>query len=155
MKHSSVAIRQAVRDDMPGLWDVRYSVAENTLTPGRISDEELRHSIEEGGSGWVSEEHGRIVGFAIGLISGNVWALFVRPEAEGRGIGSALHAEMLAWFSQQPPDRLWLSTGTNTRARAFYESRGWQYAGPYGPDEIRLERQNAAYHAVARRLPLR
>jgi len=144
MKHSSVVIRQAVCDDIPGLWDVRYSVAENTLTPGRISDEELRHSIEEGGSGWVGEEQGRILGFAIGLLSGNVWALFVRPEAEGRGIGSALHAEMLAWFSQQPHDRLWLSTGTHTRARAFYEARGWQYAGPYGPDEVRLERQNAA-----------
>jgi ribosomal protein S18 acetylase RimI-like enzyme len=144
MREPSVVIRPAVRTDMPGLWEVRYSVAENTLTLGRISDEELLHSIEEGGCGWVADEHGRIVGFAIGLHSGNVWALFVRPEAEGRGIGSALHAEMLAWFAQQRLDRLWLSTGSNTRAKAFYEARGWQYAGPYGPDEVRLERPNPA-----------
>jgi len=143
MNHSSLVIRPAVRDDLPGLWQVRYSVAENTLTPGRISDAELRQSIEESGRGWVAEEHGRIIGFAIGLLSGNVWALFVRPDAEGRGIGSALHVEMLAWFSQQAIDRLWLSTGSGTRARCFYEARGWRYAGPYGTDEVRLERPNA------------
>lgn len=96
MSEPSVVFRTAVRDDLPGLWEVRYSVGENTLTPGRISDEELRHSIEEGGCGWVAEEDGRIIGFAIGLLSGNVWALFVRPESEGRGIGSGLHALMLA-----------------------------------------------------------
>ncbi len=144
MREPSVVIRPAVRDDKPRLWEVRYSVTENTLTPGRISDEELCRSIEEDGRGWVAEEDGRILGFAIGLLSGNVWALFVRPEAEGRGIGSALHTEMLAWFSQQRLHRLWLSTGTNTRARAFYEARGWKYAGPYGPDEVRLERPNSA-----------
>ncbi len=144
MTDASVLLRQAVREDMPALWEVRYSVSENTLTPGRISDEELQRSIEEDGRGWVAEEAGRIVGFAIGLLSGNVWALFVRPEAEGRGIGSALHAEMLEWFARQPLPRLWLSTGTNTLARSFYEARGWQYAGPYGSDEVRLERPNAA-----------
>ena len=143
MKDPSFLVRTAVREDMPGLWEVRYSVAENTLLPGRISDEELRLSIEEAGRGWVAEEDARILGFAIGLLSGNVWALFVRPEAQGRGIGSALHSEMLAWFSQQGLSHLWLSTGTNTRARAFYEARGWQYAGQSGPDEVRLERPNS------------
>ena len=135
-------IRPAVRDDMPALWAVRHSVTENTLTPGRISDEELRHSIEEGGRGWVAEEPGRIVGFSIGLNSGNLWALFVRPEAEGRGVGSALHQAVLDWFSQQRLDRLWLTTGTETRARSFYEARGWSLAGPHGSDEVRLERPN-------------
>lgn len=139
-----VVIRPAVPTDMPGIWDVRYAVTENTLSPGRISDEDLGRSIEEGGRGWVAVQEGRIVGFAIGLLDGNVWALFVRPESEGRGIGSALHDEMLAWFSRQRVDRLWLSTGAHTRARAFYEARGWQYAGPNGPDEVRLERPSAA-----------
>lgn len=139
-----MAVRKAIRADLPGLWEVRYSVTENTLTPGRISDEELLRSIEEDGRGWVAEDEGRILGFGIGLLSGNVWALFVRPEAESRGIGSALHAEMLEWFSRQPLERLWLTTGIDTRARGFYEARGWRYAGLCGPDEVRLERRNAA-----------
>lgn len=125
---------------MPGLWEVRYSVTENTLAPGRISDEELRRCIEDDGQGWVAEQDDRILGFAIGLKSGNVWALFVRPEAAGRGIGSLLHAEMLAWFATQRLDRLWLATGEDTRARSFYEARGWRYAGICDAGEVRLER---------------
>ena len=144
MTGTSVVLRPAVRADMPVLWEVRYSVSENTLTPGRISDAELLRSIEVDGQGWVAEEDGRVIGFAIGLLSGNVWALFVRPEAEGRGVGSALHAAMLHWFSKQSLKRLWLTTGTDTRARRFYEARGWQFAGLYGSDEVRLERPNAA-----------
>lgn len=118
-------------------------MTENTLTPGKISDAVLWRSIEVDGRGWVAEEGSRILGFAIGLYSGNVWALFVRPDAQGRGIGSALHAELLAWFAQHPIQCLWLSTGIHTRARQFYEARGWRHVGSHGSDEVRLERENA------------
>lgn len=141
-------IRQATRLDMPGIWEVRYSVSENTLKPGKITDEELWKSLEVDGCGWVAEERNQILGFAIGLASsGNLWALFVKPDAQGQGIGTQLHNKLLEWFSAQPVSRLWLSTGTRTRARRFYEARGWQYVGPYGDTEVRLERQNAIQHA--------
>jgi hypothetical protein len=51
---------------------------------------------------------------------------------------------MLSWFLTQPVQRLWLSTGAATRALAFYGARGWHINGPYGADEVRLERPNAA-----------
>ncbi|HRD72683.1 MAG TPA: GNAT family N-acetyltransferase [Aquimonas sp.] len=127
---------------MADLWSVRYAVTENTLTPGRISDAELLASIEEVGRGWVAQVEGRTVGFAIGMLDGQIWALFVLPAYHGRGIGDALHERMLAWFASQPVPRLWLSTGTQTRARQFYLARGWQERGPYGSDEVRMERGN-------------
>jgi GNAT superfamily N-acetyltransferase len=139
-----LSIRPATRHDMPGLWEVRYAVRENTLTPGRITDEELRRNIEEDGRGWVAEQDGRILGFVIGLNSGSVWALFVRPEAEGRGIATRLQEAMLAWYAQQPIGRLWLTTGPGTRAEKFYAAHGWQAAGPCGVDEVRFERDNSA-----------
>lgn len=140
-----VNVREAVATDMPGLWEVRYAVTENTLTPGRITDAELRASIEDTGRGWVVEEAGVILGFAIGLAaSGNVWALFVRPEAQGRGIGSALHDAMISWFALQPVRMLWLTTGADTKARRFYESRGWRCVGDAGKGEVRYERANRA-----------
>lgn len=139
---TSIVIRSATRDDMADLWSVRYAVTENTLTPGRISDAELLASIEDSGRGWVAQVEGRTVGFAIGMLDGQVWALFVLPAYQGRGIGDALHERMLAWFASQPVPRLWLSTGTQTRARQFYLARGWQESGPYGSDEVRMERGN-------------
>lgn len=136
-------IRIATIADIPGIWVVRYAVTENTLTRGRISDEELRESIEDTGCGWVIDVDGVIEGFAIGNArTGNVWALFVNPQAQGKGYGSMLHDTMIAWFRTQRIDPLWLSTGTTTRARAFYERHGWVYAGPYGTDEVRYERPN-------------
>lgn len=143
MNETSVVIRAALLRDIPGIWEVRYSVTENTLIPGSISDEELSRSLEEDGQGWVAEDDGRIIGFAIGLRTGNLWALFVRPEAQGQGIGGRLHDELILWFADQPIEVLWLSTGTTSRARNFYEVRGWKLAGSHGSDEVRLERRNA------------
>jgi GNAT superfamily N-acetyltransferase len=142
---SDSQLRQATAADIPGIWEVRYAVTENTLTPGRISDEEVRKSIEDTGRGWVIEEGGRIQAFAVGIAkTGNVWALFVRPYAQGQGYGSRLHAAMIEWFRAQPIDRLWLSTGTTTKAREFYDRNGWEVVGPYGSDEVKYERPNAA-----------
>ena len=138
-------LRVAVVADIPGIWDVRYSVAENTLTVGRISDEEVREAIEDTGRGWVIEEDDSIQAFAVGNgRTGNIWALFVTPKAQGQGHGTTLHAAMLDWFRTQNVDSLWLSTGTDTRARRFYEKNGWKYAGPYGQAEVKYERPNAA-----------
>ena len=138
-------LRQAVPADLPRMWEVRYSVAENTLTPGRINDEEFLQAIETTGRGWVIEADGQIQAFAVGnALTGNVWALFVRPQAQGRGFGSRLHTAMLEWFHNQKVELLWLSTGTHTQARKFYEKHGWQCVGPYGDDEVRYERPNPA-----------
>ncbi len=49
--------------------------------------------------------------------------LHVRPNAQRRGIGSALLAQLL---SRQPHDRVVLSTQRGSRkARAFYKKNGW------------------------------
>ncbi len=146
----AVIIRPACRDDAPGIWAVRYAVTENTLATGKISHEQLWRALEDEGRGWVAEDRQGVLGFAIGLVTGSVWALFVRPEAEGRGLGSRLHAAMLEWFAQQPLQRLYLSTGSNTRARRFYEARGWRCVGPCGADEVRLERDNVRVAEVTR-----
>lgn len=42
---------------------------------------------------WVAEAQGRVVGFGAGLVRGDWWylaALFVLPEAQGRGVGRTL-----------------------------------------------------------------
>ena len=142
-KQMTGALREAHRNDIPGMWTVRYAVTENTLAPGRITDEEFRREIEDTGKGWVIEVDGRIRAFAsCNAHTGNIWALFVHPEDEGLGYGDRLHAAMLAWLRTQPVQRLWLTTDVDSRACGFYERRGWQRVGISESGEVRFEREN-------------
>ena len=137
-------LRQASREDLPAIWRVRYAVAENTLAPGRIEDDEVIAQLETTGRGWVVEEDGEIVAFAIGDADGaNVWALFVAPSHEGRGYGSRLHDTMVEWLWTNGLNTLWLSTGADTKARGFYERRGWRCKSRNERNQVRLELTNA------------
>ncbi|HEX4511114.1 MAG TPA: GNAT family N-acetyltransferase [Burkholderiaceae bacterium] len=137
---AAVTIRVATMADADDIWRIRYAVTENTLTPGYITNEDVRESLEETGRGWVSTVDGAITGFAIGLAkNGHVWALFIDPPWQGRGHGGLLHDVMIAWLFEQGLDMLWLTTGSGTQARGFYESRGWQDRGAASEFEHRYE----------------
>jgi GNAT superfamily N-acetyltransferase len=126
----STLLRQACVSDLPGIWRVRFAVTENTMAPGVITDEEVIEHLHVLGRGWVMEVDGRIVGFSIGNAqTGNIWALFVDPEHQGRGHGKRLHGEMIRWLWSQGLKELWLTTGPGTRAQRFYEMNGWRFVG--------------------------
>lgn len=120
---------------------VRLAVVENRLESLVLTDEDYIAAIESPGRGWVVEDGGAIVGFAIGnSISGNIWALFVSPGHEGRGLGRRLHDAMLDWLWAEGCQRLWLTTASGTRAERFYVLAGWRAAGSAGKGEILFER---------------
>ena len=144
--HSNIlnAMRTAVASDIPGMQRVRASVKENRLVSTTISDEDVRVAIEETGRGWVVEEDGEVAAFAIGnATTGNVWALFVRPESERRGYGRQLHDAMVVWLFAAGAERLWLTTEPGTRAQRFYEAAGWTLAGTTDNGELRYEKQRS------------
>ena len=134
-------IRQAHVKDIPQIQIVRNAVKENTLSdPGLVPDADVEDYILRRGRGWVWEEAGRIIGFSIVSVSDqNVWALFVEPGQDKKGIGRALHDEMMDWYFQQSDQPIWLSTSAGTRAEGFYRKAGWQETGLYGKGEIRFE----------------
>ncbi|MBP6589539.1 MAG: GNAT family N-acetyltransferase [Chitinophagaceae bacterium] len=134
-------IRQAHVKDIPQIQIVRNAVKENTLSdPGLVPDADVEDYILRRGRGWVWEEAGRIIGFSIVSVSDqNVWALFVEPGQDKKGIGRALHDEMMDWYFQQSDQPIWLSTSPGTRAEGFYRKAGWQETGLYGKGEIRFE----------------
>jgi GNAT superfamily N-acetyltransferase len=143
----TVALRQARREDIEEMHGVRSSVHENRLVSTAISADDYVAAIEQTGRGWVIEVDGRIVAFAIGnLQTGNVWALFVDPDYEGRGYGRRLHDTMVGWLWSQGLQRLWLTTSPNTRAERFYRSAGWMDAGQTEHGEISLELHQSPAH---------
>lgn len=119
---------------------IRQAVRENRLTSRVIPPEEVIHTMERLGRGWVAEEQGRIIGFAIGNAeSGNIWALFIDPDHERRGHGRRLHDTMVDWLWSRGLSRLWLTTQAGTRAEQFYGRAGWTRVGPAPHGEVLFE----------------
>ena len=133
--------REAVTADIKEIQRVRNIVKENVLSnPALVTDAAVEDYITRRGKGWVCEQDRTILGFSIvSIMDNNVWALFVDPEMERKGIGRKLHDIMLDWYFNTPAKNIWLSTTPDTRAATFYRKAGWVERGPYGKDEIRFE----------------
>jgi len=133
--------REAKIDDIKQIQIVRNSVKENTLSdPNLVTDEDCIEFITVRGKGWVCEIDKRIVGFAIAdLKENNIWALFLDPEFEKKGIGQKLHKIMLDWYFTQTKNKVWLGTAFNTRAENFYRRAGWTEVGLNGTKETKFE----------------
>ena len=134
-------LREANSRDIEQIQIVRNSVKENMLSnPALVSDEDCEEFINVRGKGWVCEIDNRIVGFAIAdLKEHNIWALFLHPDFEKKGIGSKLHDTMLDWYFSQTETTVWLGTAPNTRAEQFYRKIGWKEVGMHGKGEIKFE----------------
>lgn len=133
--------REAQIHDIPQMHAVRIAVNENRLSdPQRITAGDYERFLSRLGKGWVCEFEGRVVGFAIvNLSENNVWALFVDPLFEGKGIGKKLQFDMLSWYFAQTERTLWLGTSPNTRAEQFYMKTGWDQAGLHANGEVHFQ----------------
>ncbi|AIZ64306.1 GCN5 family acetyltransferase [Hymenobacter sp. DG25B] len=133
--------REAQVDDIPQMMVVRLAVRENRLSdPTRVTAPHYVEYLTQRGQGWVCAVENQVVGFAIAdLQDHNIWALFVHPDFDGRGIGKQLHQLMLDWYFRQTTETVWLSTAPSTRAEEFYRRQGWQETGRTRSGEVRFE----------------
>jgi GNAT superfamily N-acetyltransferase len=133
--------REAKPGDIRQMQVVRNAVKENMLSdPGQVTDSDCEEYITVRGKGWVCEVEGRVVGFAIAdLKENNIWALFVSPEFEQKGIGKKLQDMMLDWYFSQTKETVWLGTAPGTRAETFYRKSGWSEVGTHGKGEVKFE----------------
>jgi GNAT superfamily N-acetyltransferase len=133
--------REATTADIPQLQQIRNAVKENVLSdPNLVKEADYVDYLRHRGKGWVWEIDDTIVGFAIADLTGNnIWALFIHPSFEGRGIGKKLHQLMMDWYFSQTDKTVWLSTEPASRAERFYRKAGWVENGTYGRGEINFE----------------
>ncbi len=134
-------IREATPFDIPELHAIRMAVKENILSdPALVTEADYTRFLTSEGKGWVCEMDGKITGFAIlDLGKHNIWALFVSPDHEGKGIGRKLHDTMLNWYFAKNSHPLNLSTDPNTKAERFYRKAGWRETGIEPNKEIAFE----------------
>jgi uncharacterized protein (TIGR00730 family) len=145
-------IRPAVTSDIDALHKVRTSVKENVLSdPGFITPAMYADFLTQRGRGWLCESKGEVCGFAIvDLKQNNVWALFVLPGQEGKGIGQLLQKIMLDSYFEDTDEPIWLSTQKGSRAERFYQTSGWQEAGTTQSGEARFEMSRNLWKAQGR-----
>lgn len=133
----AIVFRRAERRDIPAMSRIRLSVTENVLSgPSRVTMQMYEDFLEKSGRGWVAEDDGDVVAFCYAdRDKGSIWALFVRPGHEGRGLAKVLLGLAVGWLFGLGHARIHLSTGANTRADRFYAAQGWR-RDPVGATEI-------------------
>ena len=129
--------RRANSKDIAAMSRIRLAVTENVLSdPARATPAMYEDFLEKSGRGWVAEYGGEIVAFCYAdKAKASIWALFVAPGHEGRGLGAALLERAGAWLFELGHDTVRLTTGADTRADRFYAAQGWQRA-PLGGSEV-------------------
>ena len=98
-------IRRIEASDVPQLFRVRAATDENRLTLDRlaalgINEKSVREKLLSSHQGWLCEEEGSVVGFAMGDRSlGEMLVIAVLPTHIRRGIGGALPEQVEIWLS--------------------------------------------------------
>lgn len=90
---------------------------------------------------WLAEVDGLPVAFSMAdARECTVFAMFVRPGYEGRGLGRALMREAEEWLYSRGCGEIWLLTGGDPRLRAhgFYKRLGWGAAGVEADGQLRF-----------------
>ncbi|HXW27438.1 MAG TPA: GNAT family N-acetyltransferase [Xanthobacteraceae bacterium] len=133
-------IRKATRADHPRISEIRFAVRENRLSNpeaiGPTVDWVFDHSTF-----WVWEEDGAIQGFsAADPRDGTIFALFVHPDYEGRGIGRALLPLACDVLRQGGHATAALTTQAGSRAERFYRADGWTEVGRKEDGQIVFEK---------------
>lgn len=116
-----INFRQATTDDIAAMSAIRLSVKENALSdPSRITGQMYYDYLELLGRGWVAEIDRNVVGFCYACKdTSSIWALFVSPQHEGKGIARHLLALAVDWLFGQGNDSVALTTSVSTRAERF------------------------------------
>ena len=143
-------IREAGGADMPGIARVRTSVRENLLTTEQLAQRGITNasvaaSLLVDRKGWVAERSTEIVAFCMAdRADPSIFALFVLPEYEGRGLGSRLLDLALQWLWDNGAELVWLTTSPDTRAARFYAHRCWVPVGMAPGGDMRFELRRPA-----------
>ena len=141
----SLDFRKMVVEDLPAVFEVRFSTIENAITEEELEEhygitrESLAAAIQTPDTaGWLCEDGDTVVGFSMGDRSnGEVTVVAVRPEQEGRGVGKGVLTRVRDWLFEAGHERIWLYTTHEPALRAygFYLHLGWEATGELHDDE--------------------
>lgn len=129
-------VREATEEDRQAVFALHVAAARR-LDTDRYTDEQLRAWARKDGGPEaypvadpdrhlvVAEREGDVLGYGeLDRSEGEVIAVYVHPDHQGSGVGSALLSHLEAVAEREGFDRLHLTASLN--AVEFYEARGWE-----------------------------
>ena len=123
-------ICKATRDDIPRIFEIRAAVRENRLSDPSLVTPTLCEWFIENSVIWLWVENGCVKGFSAGdPRDGSIFALFIDPAYEGRGIGQKLLPLACQTLKAAGYETATLATAPATRAERFYRRDGWTEIG--------------------------
>ena len=149
-----LTLRPMTIDDIPAVFALRLSTVENAVTLEEleldygVTPESVAAAMASHVKGWLCEEGGRVVGFAMGDRSnGEVAVVAVLPGCEGRGVGKTMLLAVQQWLFAAGHEEIWLLANPDpgVRASGFYRRLGWRRTGVMkgGNEVLRLRRDDA------------
>ena len=154
-------VREMTLDDLPGVLELEHVL----FTDDAWSEDTYRGELADPGGTRhyvLAEDDGVLAGWA-GLAAvggqGDVLTIGVRPELQGRGVGSALLTALLDEAAVRECAEVFLDVrADNDRARRLYERFGFtavgvrkRYYQPSGVDAIVMVRDSRSGGVPARR----
>ncbi|WP_153100181.1 GNAT family N-acetyltransferase [Paraburkholderia hayleyella] len=143
---TTTRIRLARAADIDYIFEIRTSVKENHLSLAELSErgithEAIQNAIASDDCIWMAEAEGVPVGFAMAdADEGSVFAVFVQPAWEGRGLGRLLMEKAEAFLFERH-ETIWLETDGRSRASGFCTKLGWNSVRSYDNGDLRFEKR--------------
>lgn len=136
-----LTLRRALLADIDRLAEIRAAVRENVLSdPLSVTRDDYVWFVTNTRV-WIAEDQGGILGFsASDPRDGTIWALFVDPSHQGRGIGPQLLDLACRDLRADGHNRARLGTDPGTRADRLYRRLGWHNLGRDAQGEENFER---------------
>ena len=135
-------IRTATRADIQRITEIRSAVRENQLQQSSGAVEKTAMWLIDMSMFWVWEENGKIVAFsAADPRDGSIFALFVDPMREGRGIGRELLTVACNSLGSAGHKAATLTTEAATRAERLYRKDGWREIGQKPDGQIVFQKE--------------
>ncbi|MCU4674669.1 GNAT family N-acetyltransferase [Catenovulum sp. 2E275] len=131
-------IREAQLSDIPDFIRIRQQPSDNPLNPSKpIPLLCYQQYLTKYGKGWVYTDNNGICGYVIGSKKeSTIWALFIAPEYQGKGIGKALLKTATNWLNENGIQKIYLSTAVNSKAEHFYQHLGWHRGIPLETGQV-------------------
>lgn len=130
--------REAIREVARATWHETYDELPTETIDSTVDDwyddEDFATALEKPGTAViVAERDDEIVGFTHGVIhddEGDVLRMYVHPDDQREGIGTALHERLRATLEDVNMKRIRaMDLASNDGGRAFYEALGFERTG--------------------------